>query len=240
MKKISFIVIALILFLIICFASYKLFFENKNKDIEKKEVININEEKVDTIKQENSLNEEQFEISEEESNKKDKDVANDTSNNDVKDNSSINVSKNNNSNNNTQTTSKEIKPNNTPESSKLNNNQSNNNETTNSDDKTWEEFKKDSFVLMILESNSIDWENKSEQDKEANKWINLGYRVEMPYQCISLSSGTRCVYGLIVYLPKGVCNETPNEIKIDWRKRNYVGIVTYAKSLGYSCEGYHD
>ena len=108
------------------------------------------------------------------------------------------------------------------------------------DEKLWEEFKKDPIVLMVLESDSIDWENKSEQDKEANKWINLGYRVEMPYQCIYLSGQNKCVYGLIVYLPKGVCNETPNEIKIDWRKKNYIGIISYAKSIGYKCEGYHD
>ena len=110
----------------------------------------------------------------------------------------------------------------------------------NQDEKLWEEFKKDPIVLMVLESDSIDWENKSEQDKEANKWINLGYRVEMPYQCIYLNGQNRCVYGLIVYLPKGVCNETPNEIKIDWRKKNYIGIISYAKSIGYKCEGYHD
>lgn len=110
----------------------------------------------------------------------------------------------------------------------------------NQDEKLWEEFKKDPIVLMVLESDSIDWENKSEQDKEANKWINLGYRVEMPYQCIYLSGQNKCVYGLIVYLPKGVCNETPSEIKIDWRKKNYIGIISYAKSIGYKCEGYHD
>lgn len=108
------------------------------------------------------------------------------------------------------------------------------------DEKLWEDFKKDPVVLMVLESNSIDWENKSEQEKEANKWIDLGYRVEMPYQCIYLSGQNKCVYGLIVYLPKGVCNETQDEIKIDWRKKNYIGIISYAKSIGYKCEGYHD
>ena len=119
-------------------------------------------------------------------------------------------------------------------------NQTPTNEPVNQDEKMWEEFKKDPFVLMILESDSIDWESKSEQEIEANKWINLGYRVEMPYQCINISGTNRCVYGLIVYLPKGICGETPNEIKVDWRKRNYVGIVTYAKSIGYKCEGYQD
>jgi len=41
-------------------------------------------------------------------------------------------------------------------------------------------------------------------------------------------------------MSKGVCNETPTEIKIDWRKKNYIGIVAYAKSLGYECKGYQD
>lgn len=108
------------------------------------------------------------------------------------------------------------------------------------DEKLWEEFKKDPLTLMILDADAPDWESKSEQSKEAKKWIDLGYRVEEPYACITLSSGERCVYGLLVFMSKGVCNETPTEIKIDWRKKNYIGIVAYAKSLGYKCEGYQD
>ena len=108
------------------------------------------------------------------------------------------------------------------------------------DDKLWEEFKKDPITLMILDADAPDWESKSEQSKEAKKWIDLGYRVEEPYACITLSSGEKCVYGLLVFMSKGVCNETPTEIKIDWRKKNYIGIVAYAKSLGYECKGYQD
>jgi len=93
---------------------------------------------------------------------------------------------------------------------------------------------------MILDADAPDWESKSEQSKEAKKWIDLGYRVEEPYACITLSSGEKCVYGLLVFMSKGVCNETPTEIKIDWRKKNYIGIVAYAKSLGYECKGYQD
>ena len=114
-------------------------------------------------------------------------------------------------------------------------------ETSKSEDEgLWEEFKKDPLTLMILDADAPDWESKKEQQAEAKKWIDLGYRVEEPYACINLSSGERCVYGLLVFMSKGVCNETPTEIKIDWRKRNYIGIVAYAKSLGYECKGYQD
>lgn len=113
-------------------------------------------------------------------------------------------------------------------------------EQKNQDELKWEQFKTDPVTLMILEADAPDWETKKEQQAEAKKWIDLGYRVEEPYVCIYLSDGRKCVYGLVVYMSKGVCNETPNEIKIDWRKRNYIGIVAYAKSLGYKCEGYQD
>ena len=114
-------------------------------------------------------------------------------------------------------------------------------ETSKSDDeRLWEEFKKDPLTLMILDADAPDWENKKAQQAEAKKWIELGYRVEEPYACINLSSGERCVYSLLVFMSKGVCNETPTEIQIDWRKRNYIGIVAYAKSLGYECKGYQD
>lgn len=108
------------------------------------------------------------------------------------------------------------------------------------DERLWEEFKKDPLTLMILDADAPDWESKKEQQAEAKKWIDLGYRVEEPYACINLSSGERCVYSLLVFMSKGVCNETPTEIKIDWRKKNYIGIVAYAKSLGYECKGYQD
>ena len=114
------------------------------------------------------------------------------------------------------------------------------------DELKWEQFKTDPVTLMILEADAPDWETNEETDAEkeqkleAQKWIDLGYRVEMPYVCIYLSDGKKCVYGLLVYMSKGVCNETPNEIQIDWRKKNYIGIVAYAKSLGYKCEGYQD
>ena len=114
-------------------------------------------------------------------------------------------------------------------------------ETSKSDDeRLWEEFKKDPLTLMILDADAPDWENKKAQQAEAKKWIELGYRVEEPYACINLTSGERCVYSLLVFMSKGVCNETPTEIQIDWRKRNYIGIVAYAKSLGYECKGYQD
>ena len=108
------------------------------------------------------------------------------------------------------------------------------------DERLWEEFKKDPLTLMILDADAPDWENKKSQQAEAKEWIDLGYRVEEPYACINLSSGERCVYGLLVFMPKGVCNETHTEIQIDWRKKNYIGIVAYAKSLGYECKGYQD
>lgn len=108
------------------------------------------------------------------------------------------------------------------------------------DERLWEEFKKDPLTLMILDADAPDWESKKEQQVEAKKWIDLGYRVEEPYACINLSSGERCVYSLLVFMSKGVCNETPTEIQIDWRKKNYIGIVAYAKSLGYECKGYQD
>ena len=110
----------------------------------------------------------------------------------------------------------------------------------NEDERLWEEFKKDPLTLMILDADAPDWESKKEQQAEAKKWIDLGYRVEEPFACINLSSGERCVYSLLVFMSKGVCNETPTEIQIDWRKKNYIGIVAYAKSLGYECKGYQD
>lgn len=218
--------------------------ENKNAVEIEKEVHNSNEEEsseqieVDLKEDKESYEQEtkKVESNTHNSNKETKTSTkqNTTTNTTKPTNTSSNSSNNNNSNSSNNS-------NNSSNSSNQNNsNESSNNEPVNQDEKLWEEFKKDPFVLMVLEADSIDWESKAEQDVEANKWINLGYRVEMPYQCIYLSSGNRCVYGLVVYLPKGVCNETPNEIKIDWRKRNYIGIITYAKNLGYSCEGYHD
>ena len=143
----------------------------------------------------------------------------------------------------------ESKTNNTQETKNpTNNNQSSTpkeevkkEETSKSEDeRLWEEFKRDPLTLMILDADAPDWENKKAQQAEAKKWIELGYRVEEPYACINLSSGERCVYSLLVFMSKGVCNETPTEIQIDWRKRNYIGIVAYAKSLGYECKGYQD
>ena len=149
-----------------------------------------------------------------------------------------------------QTEKKEESKTNNPQETKnpTNNNQSSTSkeevkkeETSKSDDeRLWDEFKKDPLTLMILDADAPDWESKKAQQAEAKKWIELGYRVEEPYACINLSSGERCVYSLLVFMSKGVCNETPTEIQIDWRKRNYIGIVAYAKSLGYECKGYQD
>lgn len=130
--------------------------------------------------------------------------------------------------------------NNNPKVEGTNSKNPENNNQVDKDEKVWNEFKSNPVTLMILESDKPDWETKSEQEEEAQKWINLGYRVEEPFTCIDLSSGRKCLYSLLVYLPKGVCNETSEEISINWRQKNYIGIVSYAKSLGYSCEGYQD
>lgn len=94
---------------------------------------------------------------------------------------------------------------------------------------------------MTLEANSYDWETLAEQTKERDIWIDLGYRVEAPKYCLptKLSNGKQCVYGLIVFLPQGVCGQSVEQ-RIDWRKRNYIGIVAYAQSIGYDCTGYRD
>ena len=256
MKKKILIVCMFIIFAFGLFTISYTHFSKSSKKNENKNVVEIEKEvhnsKIEeTIKQQSEDSEDKTEGYEQETKKETKKVESNTHNSNKKTNSkprentTSNTTQNNRTNNasstNNNTSNSSNNSNNSNSSGNQNtSNETNSNEPINQDEKLWEEFKNDPFVLMVLEADSIDWESKSEQDIEANKWINLGYRVEMPYQCIYLSSGTRCVYGLVVYLPKGVCNETPNEMKIDWRKRNYIGIVTYAKNLGYSCEGYHD
>lgn len=236
-----FIIIAVVLSLI----SYTHFSKNSSKSInsnepvEDKKKVHNSDEQVSSNSDNDVLEEKKasYEQGLEKTEEKKENYTHNSSKETKQNTTSNNINQNNNSSN-TNTPSNSNSSNNT--SSQNTSIETPNNETVNQDEKMWEEFKKDPFVLMLLESDSIDWESKSEQETEANKWIDLGYRVEMPYQCISLTSGNRCVYGLIVYLPKGICGETLNEIKVDWRKRNYVGIVTYAKSLGYKCEGYQD
>ena len=79
-----------------------------------------------------------------------------------------------------------------------------------------------------------------EQQREAKKWYNLGYRVEPARACTELSTGTKCVYGISVYIPGGTCGEVVGDILIDWHERKYITNVARAKEMGYECKGYEE
>ncbi len=108
------------------------------------------------------------------------------------------------------------------------------------DEELWNKFINDPSTLKLLSSNQIDFYSREKQIEERDKWVNLGYTVREPNACLPLSSETRCVYSLLIYIPMGLCNEVKENILVDWHEKNYIGVVSKAKELGYSCEGYHD
>lgn len=186
--------------------------ENEKEDIIKEETTN----KIDDLPQKENENKNNVE--------KDSTVIN-------KNNSSITSSSNNSLYNNTS-------------SDKEQNDSSNKNiekdSNLNNDEKLWQDFKNDPLTFIILESDIIDFESFDKQNIEAKKWQELGYRVELPKHCIDLTNETRCVYSLSVYIPKGICKEITNDIKINWRDKLYISAASYANNLGYNCEGYRE
>ena len=231
-KPIIIAIVMLVLFLIVGICAIKIN-SNKNKksystsaivsekkekaksDKGKKKLKDSNEDnKVET----NEVIKKDEEKKNEEHEKKDSQVINDTNNN-----QSLSISSNNNSNNGATNNSS--------------NNQSSNNNvpsvSVNTDEQDWNNFINDYSTLLILGGN-IDFYSQSEQVAESNKWVNLGYRTELPTVCTYLSTGQRCVYSLFVFAGEGTCG-TSTSISVNWRSRTYISDVVYLKSLGYNC-----
>lgn len=252
-KRLKIAIISICVIIVLCLVGFLIFnFTNKdinNKESKKENNIEVKEE----IKEEQIIEDEEKEEKEEtieqeeiKEEQKEEQLENKKENNSnsqstsKKENNSNSSSNKNNTTNNTNTnkennTSEKVDTNTTinKDSEKEESNVSNN------DDTIWQEFLKSDYVVNTLETSTPDFDSREEQHKEFELWYNLGYRVEEPMVCLDLSSGKRCAYSLVVFLPKGVCGET-EEIKINWRNKNYIGIVSYAKSIGYKCEGYQD
>jgi len=253
---IAIISLCIIIFSTIMFLSFNFFDKTKedksntiedskvdNIDIEKEEqendnsVINENEE----LEKEEEVEETKKEEVQEEKKEESKNNNQQTTNKKENNNSSSSINNNTSSNSNNNTNNK----NNTSEKQETNTNTNTNtntetNNSENEDDIKWNNFLQSPFTKSVLETSTPDFYSREEQMAEQEKWFKLGYRVEEPVVCLDLSSGKKCAYSLIVFLPKGVCNETTEDIRVDWRKHNYIGVVAYAKSIGYKCEGYQD
>jgi len=252
-KRLKIAIISICIIIVLCLVIF-LMFSFTNKDINNKGIKKENNTEIkEKISEEQIIADEEIEEKEEtieqeeiKEEKKEEQLENKKENNS---NSQSTSKKENNSNsssnkNNTTTNTNTNKENNTNEKVDTNttiNKDSEKEESnvSNNDDTIWQEFLKSDYVISVLETNIPDFYTREEQHKEFELWFNLGYRVEEPVVCLDLSSGKRCAYSLLVYLPKGVCGET-DEIKINWRNKNYIGIVAYAKSIGYKCEGYQD
>ena len=193
--------------------------EKAKSDKGKKKLKDSNEDnKVET----NEVIKKEEEKKNEDDEKKDSEVISDTNNN-----QSLSISSNNNSNNGA--------TNNSSNSQSSNNNVNNNvpSVSVNTDEQDWNNFINDYSTLLILGGN-IDFYSQSEQVAESNKWVNLGYRTELPTVCTYLSTGQRCVYSLFVFAGEGTCG-TSTSISVNWRSRNYISDIDYLKSLGYNC-----
>ena len=215
--------------------------ENNNNDIEEKKdnKIELEEEKEEI---ENNTIQEDIEDDKEE--QQDEEQTQEQKEESTQQTQTTNKNSSSSIKNNTTTNSNSNKENNTSE--KVDTNTTTNKDSekaesnvSNNDDLLWQEFLKSDYAISVLETSTPDFATREEQHQEFLLWFNLGYRVEEPVVCLDLSSGQRCAYSLVVFLPKGVCNET-EETKINWRNKNYIGIVAYAKSIGYKCEGYQD
>jgi len=256
-KRLKIAIISICIIIVLCLVSFLIFnFTNKdtnNKESKKENNIEIkeeiSEEQIIEDEEKEYTQEKQEELIELEEIKEDKKEEIKENKKENSSNSQSSSKKENNSNsssnkNNTTTNTNTNKETNTNE--KVDTNTTTNkdsekeeNKVSNNDDTIWNEFLKSNYVISVLETSTPDFYTREEQHKEFELWFNLGYRVEEPVVCLDLSSGKRCAYSLLVYLPKGVCGET-DEIKINWRNKNYIGIVAYAKSIGYKCEGYQD
>ena len=201
---------------------------SKNTSVsEKKEKVKENKSKIQNNKSSEDIKAETNEVIKKESKEtnesdelKDNDVVSGTNNN------SSNTSSSNNSNNSATNNSSNTKSSNNT----VNNNQAVN---VNTDEQDWNNFINDYSTLLIL-GGTIDFYSQSEQVAESNKWVNLGYRTELPTVCTYLSTGQICVYSLFVFAGEGTCG-TSNSISVNWRSRNYISDIDYLKSLGYNC-----
>jgi len=204
--------------------------DNKNTEEKLSKTDTKNYDKIEQIKEDEDKT--KLNTSEDKSNSSKEDNTNKTSNKKpLKDNSSAKKTQNNSQTN---------KPNNFNSQNETPNN-SNNQVIVpkeNNDDKLWNEFINDSFVLASL-GGQIDFYTEEEQIEEMLKWKKIGYRVELPQNHIELSTGNRYVYSLRVFAGEGICN-TNSSIPVNWRNKNYIGTIDYLVSLGYDCTGYCD
>ena len=242
------IIIALILLVVLIITGICTIKINSNKK-EKNNITNSTVKRVsDSVKQDNSKKQDSSDGKDEEKRTDDNSATNKDEKKEKKvdNNKEITKSSNkasvkeeikssNNSNNNVNESSNTTQSSNNVNNSNTNTNTTSNNTvvSTNTDEEDFNNFVNDYSTLLILGGN-IDFYSESEQITESNKWVNLGYRTELPKACTYLSSGQRCVYSLFVYAGEGACG-TRNSIKVDWRSRNYIDSRTYLESLGYSC-----
>ena len=248
LKK-NYIIIALILLIVLIITGICTININSNKK-DKNNITNSTVKRVsDSVKQDNSKKQDSSDGKDEEKRTDDNSATNkdEKKENKVDNNKEITKSSNkasvkeevkssnNSNNNNVNESSNTTQPSNNVNNSNTNTNTTSNNTvvSTNTDEEDFNNFVNDYSTLLIL-GGTIDFYSESEQITESNKWVNLGYRTELPKACTYLSSGQRCVYSLFVYAGEGACG-TRNSIKVDWRSRNYIDSRTYLESLGYSC-----
>lgn len=131
-------------------------------------------------------------------------------------------------------------------SSDNSNKQNNNNEETkpsapsipeNNDEAEWEEFINDPETKRILGGHITDLKSANEAQAKMIELAGYGYDGKWIDTCIILSTGKRCVYGVIAIVEANTCENNPELTYNWWSYDHYVDIITYLKSLGYACEG---
>jgi len=253
MKKKRLLIICIIVLIILLIGSFFIIINNtdtnkKNKvttDSEIKE--NSNVDKDSNLDEENSYTHSSETIEEQESDythtlekENEKDMS--YTHNSKKENT-IKQETNNSSNSENKTTTESNQNNETIEdnSSSNNSNKQNNNEETkpsapaipeNNDEAEWEEFINDPETKRILGGHITDLKSANEAQAKMIELAGYGYDGKWIDTCIILSTGKRCVYGVIAIVEANTCENNPELTYNWWSYDHYVDIITYLKSLG--------
>lgn len=122
-----------------------------------------------------------------------------------------------------------------------NDNQNSNTNTTPSnppkktDDEIWNDFITDPETIRLL-GGYVTKYNKKQAESKTYEISALGYDARYVESCTEISTGLKCAYGIIANVPKNTCEENPL-LDFKWWIYDNIDVITYMKSIGYSCDG---
>ena len=137
-------------------------------------------------------------------------------------------------------TNKQSTNNQNQEESKNDNQNSNTNTTPSNppkktDDEIWNDFITDPETIRLL-GGYVTKYNKKQAESKTYEISALGYDARYVESCTEISTGLKCAYGIIANVPKNTCEENPL-LDFKWWIYDNIDVITYMKSIGYSCDG---